>query len=611
MRRKLNLIYGLGIGLLLILIVVLGYFFLPQKAVTISQGDYQAVIEQLTVDIEAAMEKENVVGLSIVLVNDQEVIFAEGFGYADLENQIPATEETVYMAGSISKLFTASGVMQLAEQGLVSIDQPYKEIVPEFSIQTRYPNSDPITPRNILNHTSGLINEYGSGTWVQDPKSIQELIERLQDEYVVYPVNFKYDYSNTGYLLLGRLVEVVSGQGFEDYMQEHLLEPLGMSHSAFVPRRDLQPYISKGYYDGVEQVQFLEPNLSAGALYTNVIDLSKFIKMVFAEGKSDNQVIITTRTLNLMLTQQIDGIALDLSQRHGLGWNLTPWFGVVPENTLIAWHRGGTPNHMAILMVLPELKLGLVILTNCPEGNFVIDQILPRAIQMLYQAKTGQPVVGTEQKLETSTVEVSLSPEMLNQYAGFYGTQWGLLEIKVKGDRLVTKSQGLTIRLTPLANGLFRSEYLLLGFIPFNPGLPEGHLEFKHIDDIDLLIVHTDGGKVGFGMRVEPIPISQDWLDHLGKYKNPEARGETAYDHTEASLRVENGFLIMHIWLTTVSRSNQSGGYDLILKPINDHEAIVWGALDAPGGRTVQWVESGEGGYLQYQGYQFHRLEDD
>ena len=119
----------------------------PKKPDEILLGNYTYAKEYLTWLIQKEMKKNQVMGLSIAIVDDQTIVWAQGFGYADAKLKIPATPETIYRIGSISKLFTVTATMQLAEQGIVDIDQPIKNYLPQFSVKTRFPDSDPITLR--------------------------------------------------------------------------------------------------------------------------------------------------------------------------------------------------------------------------------------------------------------------------------------------------------------------------------------------------------------------------------------------------------------------------------------------------------------------------------
>ncbi|WP_239649871.1 serine hydrolase domain-containing protein [Methylocucumis oryzae] len=126
------------------------------------------------------------------------MVWAQGFGYADAANKIPATPETVYRMGSISKLFTDTLVMQLAEQGKLNIDKPLQTYLPDFWIKTRFTDAGPITPRNIMTHHSGLPGDMSNGMWIQQPKPFSQLVGQLKDEYIAYPPNTIWSYSNLG-----------------------------------------------------------------------------------------------------------------------------------------------------------------------------------------------------------------------------------------------------------------------------------------------------------------------------------------------------------------------------------------------------------------------------
>ena len=129
----------------------------PGRPLTVGRGDYTRTQQDIAGVIEQAMHKDGVTGLSIALVDDQQVVWAQGFGYADEMNNIPATPETVYRVGSISELFTATAAMQLAEQGKIDIDRPLQTYLPEFSVKRRFTDPSPITLRHLMSHHAGLL----------------------------------------------------------------------------------------------------------------------------------------------------------------------------------------------------------------------------------------------------------------------------------------------------------------------------------------------------------------------------------------------------------------------------------------------------------------------
>jgi CubicO group peptidase (beta-lactamase class C family) len=208
-------------------------------------GDYSHTRKYLSWLVDREMAKNEITGISIALIDDQKVIWQQGFGYADLENKVPAAPETIYRAGSIAKLFTAAATMQLAEQGKLDIDQPLVAALPEFSIRTRFPNTAPVTPRNIMCHHSGLPSNFLQGLFVREPDRFDSVVNNIQDEYQAFPANYVFSYSNLGMALLGAAIQKVSGEPFDSYMDRRFFQPLGMTQSSFVPRPITKAYDRK------------------------------------------------------------------------------------------------------------------------------------------------------------------------------------------------------------------------------------------------------------------------------------------------------------------------------------------------------------------------------
>ena len=204
----------------------------------VSHGDFRTIENYIAELVDLEMSDHEITGISIALIDDQKVIWQKGFGFADLENKIPATPETIYRAGSISKVFTAAATMQLAEQGKIDIDQPLVKALPEFSIKTRFPDAAPVTPRNVMTHHSGLPSNYYRGLFVRNPDPFESVLDDIRDEYLSTPPNTVFSYSNLGMALLGASVEKISGQAFNDYMGQHFFQPLGMTRSSFASRAD-------------------------------------------------------------------------------------------------------------------------------------------------------------------------------------------------------------------------------------------------------------------------------------------------------------------------------------------------------------------------------------
>jgi CubicO group peptidase (beta-lactamase class C family) len=235
----------------------------PPRPERIETGDYVYVKEYTSWLIGEEMKRHDVVGLIIALVDDQRVVWAQGFGYADQGKGLAAGPETLFRVGSISKLFTATAAMQLAEQGRLDIDQPLVQYLPEFSVQNRLAPDRPVTSRLLMTHHSGLPGDFLKGMFTADPRPFTQVIHEVSDLFAPYPPNLMFSYSNIGLSLLGHVIQKVSGRPFADHLETSLLRPLGMNHSQFHYRPSDSLLMSKGYRQGRETA---EPGLALADL---------------------------------------------------------------------------------------------------------------------------------------------------------------------------------------------------------------------------------------------------------------------------------------------------------------------------------------------------------
>ena len=234
--------------ILVFMLLWVGCSMAPVKPDQILPGNYDYAKAYLTWLTHKEMKRNKVIGVSLAIVDDQSIVWAQGFGYSDLKNEIPATAETVYRIGSISKLFTVMATLQLAEQGKIEIDQPLKRYLPEFSVKTRFTKAHPITLRSIMTHHSGLPSDVAKGMWTSEPPAT--LLYRLKDEYAAFPPNYVLSYSNAAMGLLGLMIEQVGAAEFCTYMAQNILNPVGMPHSAFKLTPEIESLLSKGYRNG-------------------------------------------------------------------------------------------------------------------------------------------------------------------------------------------------------------------------------------------------------------------------------------------------------------------------------------------------------------------------
>ena len=186
----------------------------------------------LDVWMDAAQAYGGIPGASLSVVHDQELVWAKGYGYAHVEREEPATSSTMYSICSISKLFTAVGVLQLRDQGNVELDDPVAKHLDWFRIRDDYPEAGPVTVEGLLTHTSGLPREAGAPYWTGPDYPFpthEEIVATLPTQSMLYPPRTYYQYSNLALTLAGEIVAAASGQAYDDYIRANILDPLGMS----------------------------------------------------------------------------------------------------------------------------------------------------------------------------------------------------------------------------------------------------------------------------------------------------------------------------------------------------------------------------------------------
>src|SRR5437016_848704 len=249
------------------------------------------------------LQRENIAGAAIAVVKDGKLIFAKGYGFSDVEKRTPVTaDSTLFRPGSISKLFTWTSVMQLAEQGKLDLDKDVNEYL-DFKIPPAY--GKPITLKNIMTHTAGF-EELGRDLFVSDAQHLHSL-EMFLKHHVperIFPPGIVPAYSNYATALAGYIVQRVSGKSFDQYAQENIFSPLGMQKTTFVQPlpENLKPLMSNGYKKASEKVQpfeFVEA-YPAGSVSTTAKDMSNFMIAHLQNGSFADKRILKPETAKQM-----------------------------------------------------------------------------------------------------------------------------------------------------------------------------------------------------------------------------------------------------------------------------------------------------------------------
>ncbi len=318
------------------------------------------------------MQQENVPGLAIAVVDDQGVLWAEGFGFTHTDRRVPVTPDTIFSIQSMSKTFTAAGVLMAVQDGLLDLDTPITTYLPDLTVHSIFEEHPErkITLRHLLAHTAGFTHEAPVGNnWDADATSFDAHIRSISDTWLRFPVGTGFAYSNLGVDLAGYILQTVTGQPFADYERDHLLQTLDMVNSTFdigVIRPN--PNRAIGNVELVPDTPVAVPMVPAGGMYSSASDLARFIQFQLNRGIVDGQRVLSPTLLDEMLTVQFP--VRGEREGYGLGVARTGWDRV--RNAAVFMHGGGGFGFLSDLEWLPELKVGIAVLTNSAAAQQLV-----------------------------------------------------------------------------------------------------------------------------------------------------------------------------------------------------------------------------------------------
>jgi CubicO group peptidase (beta-lactamase class C family) len=352
-----------SVASLLIFAITILFF----NAVKAQDTAFKEPIALIDTWIEAQLAFEKIPGVSVAIIKDQQLVWSKGYGYADVENKLPMKAETICSICSISKLFTSVAIMQLWEQGKLRLDDSVSMYLPDFKVKQMY-ESVPITIRGLLTHSAGLPRESDQPywTWPFNFPTEKEINDRLDDQSTLYPSSREFQYSNLGMALLGQIVAKVSGMPYEQYVQEKILKPMGLTNTRpYMPKELYGSALAKGYgglsREGNRRLMpFFQANgIAAAAGFTStVVDLGKFAQWQNRLYKSKTPEVLKPSTLREM--QRVQWYDPNGGANNwGLGFVVSNESG-----RTIVGHGGSCPGYRSIIDLDPKSGIGVAVFSN-------------------------------------------------------------------------------------------------------------------------------------------------------------------------------------------------------------------------------------------------------
>jgi CubicO group peptidase (beta-lactamase class C family) len=390
--------------------------------------------------IRAQLVEQVLPSLAVAVARDGEILWEEGFGWADRENRVPATEHTMYSLASISKPITATGLMILAEQGKLDLDRPINDYIGEAKLQARVGDAADATVRRVANHTSGL-PVHAHFFLENEPRRrppMDETIRRYGN--LITAPGERYQYSNLGYGLLDYLISRLSGRSYPDFMREQLFLPLGMTRaSVWGPRTvpagtgpGLEPFQAARYGTDGLRIPFYDFDHAGGsAVFCSAHDLVRFGMFHLKAHRPDQKAILSDETVDAM---QVATVRREDNSGYGIGWSSNE----DDHGCHSVAHDGGMGGVRTRCTLIPEERLAVVALANarCDLPDRVTQEILslmlPRYAERLAQAQA-------QSKEEAKTEEpLRLPRNLIGDWHGQVHTYEGerpfTLSFKESGD---------------------------------------------------------------------------------------------------------------------------------------------------------------------------------
>lgn len=325
----------------------------------------QTIYEKLIPLIEQVVNANyGLAGLAIGIVKDGEIVLAQGFGKRNLETGELVTEHSLFHLASVSKSFVATAIAQLWEAGQLDLDAPVRTYLPYFMLKGG--NSDAITVRHLLSHTGGVpdTEDYEWDQPEYDDGALERYVRTLADDAMIAAPGERYSYSNPAFEVLGDVIAKVSGQSFEEYVKQHIFEPLGMKDSTFL-RREVPTALATTPHFGVPPVvlsgayPYHRAHAPSSTLHSSAADMCRWLLANLAQGTLEGQRLLRATTYEILWHRVAVTGEETWAERSCLGW----FQGTYRERPVVH-HGGSDPGYFADKILFPKEQFGVIVMAN-------------------------------------------------------------------------------------------------------------------------------------------------------------------------------------------------------------------------------------------------------
>lgn len=403
-----------------------------QKEPIKTQFDLKYIKNILTVEINKILKETGMPSLSIALVKDEKIVFADAFGYVNVKKKVPATLQSVYNTGSTFKVVTSLAIMQLADAGKLNIDEPVNKYL-KTPIKDNSDKGEPVTLRHFLSHHSGLggPDEDFVPLWDRTvPRTLEGIVSQIS---VLESPGKKYEYVNFCFALAGLIIENISQKSFQDYLVENLFKKLNIeTRGPVVPVPEMIEELALPYFiiknKPYPETQYRIDVFPAGDIYLTSSDMAKFLILLLNEGKYKGETIIKQASIKELESPQF-------KSKYGFGVEVYK-----NGNETKLEHGGAVPGYMSYFKINLNSKSGIYIMTNCVGSQDPLIAICDLSLSLLNGKTNMKPLQSFTRKYFD---KIALQEKVLEKYIGQYQMADNtIIDITIENKELFAQKTG-------------------------------------------------------------------------------------------------------------------------------------------------------------------------
>ncbi len=383
-----------------------------------AQNYDEPVFQNMEDSLLKIMEKNKIPGVQVAITNRDSILFLGNLGLADARNNLPVTGETMFRIGSISKSFAAASIMMLVEEGKISLDDSISRIIPEIEFENKWESSDPVRIVNLLEHTSGFddlhIMEYVTQA---EGWTTQKCLDFHPDSRTSrWKPGMHMSYCNSGPVVAAYIVEKMSGQPFEEFVRDHIFNPLGMVHSDYFPSSYVAKHLAKGYTgDELKEAPYWHVlGRPSGAINSTATEMAAYVRFYLNRGRVDSVRLLDSTTIYRMEHPRTT-LAAKACVTEGYGLNIaTDYF----KGVKVCGHNGGMNGFLAGMGYMTDLGVGYIFFMNSDGEGFselertilsalIPDSLVKTAADMTVKGINIDPAMSGWYRSATSRQEIS------------------------------------------------------------------------------------------------------------------------------------------------------------------------------------------------------------